>query len=112
MDPAAPARDYLRRLPWDLSRAGLLDFERQFIASMASTDSTFPSELRQVALSALRSADPKMICRGLVGIALVGTQRDIPHVYALTTHNDSGVSSEAQRCLHDLQANNCDNQPS
>lgn len=97
------ARDFLLKgMPWDLSHPRFMDRQREQIRQKAQANPTFPGQLRQVAIEALESDQPEVIRRGLIALAFVGTSVDLPMIQPLASHNDSGVSKDAQTCLFEI----------
>jgi hypothetical protein len=98
------ARDFLlKRMPWDLSRPYFMKLQREHIAEKARSNPMFPAKLREVALEALESDEPSVICRGLTALAFVGTTADLPVIECFKTHSDPDVSKDAGTCLYEIK---------
>ena len=61
------------------------------------------TKLREVALEALRSDEPRVIRRSLTALAFVGTTADVQVIERFKTHSDSGVSKDAGTCLYQIK---------
>jgi hypothetical protein len=103
------AEDFLlRRMPWDLSRPRFMDFQSKQIQEITQADPEFLANLRQIAIEALANDKPEIVRRGLIALAFVGTEADIPQIEKLKTHADAIVSKDAATCIFEIRKNGCE----
>jgi hypothetical protein len=98
---------YERHNAWHaLHSAFLLHGFKDFVAGEADAQPDGRGQLRQVALSELRSDDPHSVAMSLLFLGVVGHLDDLPAVETFITHPSDLIQKAARASLFELKRKN------